>query len=243
MFEKVSTDLNFVSREVEIEKFWRENDIFQKSVDQREGQRRIHVLRRPAHGQRQAPHRAHRDPGHQGPDSPVPDHEGQEGAPQGRMGHPRPAGGAGSGKDCWAWTARSRSRNTASSPSFRSARNPSGNTRAMWEKMSDTCGLLGRHGASLHHLRQQLYRIRMVGAQDHFRQGACCTRAIRSCPTAPAAAPPLSSHEVAQGYKDVKERSAVVRFKVKGEENTYLLGLDHHPLDPAHQRGAVRQRQ
>ena len=37
MFEKVSTDLNFVSREVEIEKFWRENDIFQKSVDQREG--------------------------------------------------------------------------------------------------------------------------------------------------------------------------------------------------------------
>ena len=37
MFEKVSTDLNFVQREVEIEKFWRDNDIFKKSVDQREG--------------------------------------------------------------------------------------------------------------------------------------------------------------------------------------------------------------
>ena len=35
MFEKVSTDLNFAAREVEIEKFWKENDIFQKSVDQR----------------------------------------------------------------------------------------------------------------------------------------------------------------------------------------------------------------
>ena len=35
MFEKVSTDLNFVQREVEIEKFWRENEIFKKSVDQR----------------------------------------------------------------------------------------------------------------------------------------------------------------------------------------------------------------
>ena len=37
MFEKVSTDLNFVQREVEIEKFWRDNEIFKKSVDQREG--------------------------------------------------------------------------------------------------------------------------------------------------------------------------------------------------------------
>ena len=44
-----------------------------------------------------------------------------------------------------------------------------------------------------------------------------------SCGTA------LSSHEVSQGYKAVTERSAVVRFKVKGEENTYLYAWTTTP--------------
>lgn len=37
MYQKVSTDLNFVDREKDIEKFWRENDIFKKSMENREG--------------------------------------------------------------------------------------------------------------------------------------------------------------------------------------------------------------
>ena len=35
MYEKVSTDLNFVEREKEVEKFWKENDIFRKSMENR----------------------------------------------------------------------------------------------------------------------------------------------------------------------------------------------------------------
>ena len=35
MYKKVSTDMNFVSREKEVEKFWKDNDIFQKSIDNR----------------------------------------------------------------------------------------------------------------------------------------------------------------------------------------------------------------
>lgn len=35
MYQKVSTDLNFVDREKEVEKFWRENDIFRKSMENR----------------------------------------------------------------------------------------------------------------------------------------------------------------------------------------------------------------
>ena len=35
MYQKVSSDLNFVNREKEIEKFWRENDIFKKSMENR----------------------------------------------------------------------------------------------------------------------------------------------------------------------------------------------------------------
>jgi len=37
MYQKVSTDLNFVEREKEVEKFWKDNDIFQKSIKEREG--------------------------------------------------------------------------------------------------------------------------------------------------------------------------------------------------------------
>ena len=37
MFEKVSPNLNFVEREKKIEDFWKENDIFQKTIDQKEG--------------------------------------------------------------------------------------------------------------------------------------------------------------------------------------------------------------
>ena len=47
-------------------------------------------------------------------------------------------------------------------------------------------------------------------------------------PYCPRCGTPLSSHEVAQGYKDVKERSAIVRFKVKGEE-AYILAWTTTP--------------
>jgi isoleucyl-tRNA synthetase len=41
MYKKVSTDMNFVSREKEVEKFWDDNEIFQKSMDEKEGCRII----------------------------------------------------------------------------------------------------------------------------------------------------------------------------------------------------------
>ena len=48
-------------------------------------------------------------------------------------------------------------------------------------------------------------------------------------PYCPRCGTPLSSHEVAQGYKDVKERSATAKFIVKGEENTYFLAWTTTP--------------
>ena len=45
----------------------------------------------------------------------------------------------------------------------------------------------------------------------------------------PRCGTPLSSHEVAQGYKDVKERSAVAKFAAKGEENAYYLAWTTTP--------------
>ena len=47
-------------------------------------------------------------------------------------------------------------------------------------------------------------------------------KGFKIVPYCPRCGTPLSSHEVAQGYKDVKERSAIVRFKVKGEDAYFL---------------------
>ena len=58
----------------------------------------VYVLRWAAHGQRQAAYRPHPDPRDEGPDPPLPDHERQESAAQGRLGYARPSCGAGSGK-------------------------------------------------------------------------------------------------------------------------------------------------
>ncbi len=60
-------------------------------------------------------------------------------------------------------------------------------------------------------------------------------------PYCPRCGTALSSHEVAQGYKTVKETSAVVRFPVKGEENTYLLAWTTTPWTLPSQRRAVRE--
>ena len=60
-------------------------------------------------------------------------------------------------------------------------------------------------------------------------------------PYCPRCGTALSSHEVAQGYKNVKEKSAFVRFKVVGRGEYLSACLDYHPMDAAQQRGAVRQ--
>ena len=78
-------------------------------------------------------------------------------------------------------------------------------------------------------------------AEGDLPRRACCTRAIRSCPIARAAAPRCPATRSAQGYKAVKERSAVVRFKVKDEENTYIYAWTTTPWTLSEQRGAVRK--
>ena len=54
-------------------------------------------------------------------------------------------------------------------------------------------------------------------------------KGFKVVPYCPRCGTPLASHEVAQGYKDVKERSAIAKFAVKGEENTYFLAWTTTP--------------
>ncbi len=57
-------------------------------------------------------------------------------------------------------------------------------------------------------------------------------KGFKIVPYCPRCGTPLSAQEVAQGYKDVKERSAIVRFKVK-DEDAYILCVDDNSVDAA----------
>ena len=63
MYKEVSPNLNFVEREQETEKFWEENHIFEKSMEERQGDNAYVFYDGPPHRQRQAPHRPLADPG------------------------------------------------------------------------------------------------------------------------------------------------------------------------------------
>ena len=130
MYKKVSTDLNFVGREKEVEKFWDDNHIFEKSMENRkEGETYTFYDGPPtANGK---PHIGHvLTPRHQGHDPQIPDHEGLYGAQEGRLGHPRPAGGTGSGEGAGPGRQGPDRGSTAWSPSSTNVRRVSGNTRA-----------------------------------------------------------------------------------------------------------------
>ena len=87
MYQKVSTDLKFVDREKEVEKFWEENQIFEKSMENRK------------EGETYTFYDAYWScsyPCYQRYDPEIPDHEREDGSEKGRMGYPRSAGRAGS---------------------------------------------------------------------------------------------------------------------------------------------------
>ena len=79
-------------------------------------------------------------------------------------------------------------------------------------------------------LRMKMIILNRCGG--HLRRygiKACFIRDIKIVPYCPRCGTPLSSHEVAQGYKDVKEPSIYVKFRVKGEQQTYLMAWTTTP--------------
>ncbi len=97
-----------------------------------------------------------------------------------------------------------------------------------WEKMSEKVG----YWVDMEHpyityenyyIESEWWSLKQIFEKGLLYQGH---KIVPYCPRCGTA---LSSHEVAQGYKNVKETSAFVRFAVKGEENTYLLAWTTTP--------------
>ncbi len=226
MYKKVTTDMNFVGREKEVEQFWADNDIFQKSMEQREGCPEYTFYDGPptANGK---PHIGHvltrviKDM--------IPRYRTMKGYQV-----PRKAGWDTHGLPVELEVERSlgldgkdQIEEYGLEPFIDKCKESVWKYKGMWEDFSSTVGFW----ADMEHpyvtydndyIESEWWALKEIWNKGLLYKG------FKIVPYCPRCGTPLSAQEVAQGYKDVKERSAVVRFKVK-DEDAYILAWTTTP--------------
>ena len=219
-YEKVSTDMNFVDREKAVEKFWKENQIFEKSLDShKEGETYTFYDGPPtANGKPHIGHvltRAIKDM--------IPRYQTMKGHQV-----PRKAGWDTHGlpvelevEKLLGLDGKEQIEEYGLEPFIEKCKESVWKYKGMWEDFSGTVGFW----ADMEHpyvtydndfIESEWWALKQIWEKGLLYKG------FKIVPYCPRCGTPLSSHEVAQGYKDVKERSAIVRFKVKGEDAYFL---------------------
>ena len=226
MYDKVSTDLKFVDREKQVEKFWEENHIFEKSIDSRkEGETYTFYDGPPtANGK---PHIGHvltrviKDM--------IPRYRTMKGYMV-----PRKAGWDTHGlpvelevEKMLGLDGKEQIEAYGLEPFINHCKESVWKYKGMWEDFSATVGFWAdmEHPYVTYHndyIESEWWALKQIWEKGLLYKG------YKIVPYCPRCGTPLSSHEVAQGYKDVKERSAIARFKVKGED-AYILAWTTTP--------------
>ena len=226
MYDKVSTDLKFVEREKQVEKFWKENRIFEKSIEQREGCPSYMFYDGPptANGK---PHIGHvltrviKDM--------IPRYRTMKGYKV-----PRKAGWDTHGlpvevevEKLLGLSGKDKIEEYGLEPFIGHCKESVWKYKGMWEDFSGTVGFwadMDHPYVTYEHnfIESEWWALKQIWDKGLLYKG------FKIVPYCPRCGTPLSSQEVAQGYKDVKERSAVVRFKVKGED-AYILAWTTTP--------------
>ncbi len=226
MYDKVSTNLNFVEREKKIEKFWEDNNIFQKSIDERaEGEPYTFFDGPPtANGK---PHIGH-----------VLTRVIKDMIPryQTMKGHKidRKAGWDTHGlpvelevEKLLGLDGKEQIEEYGLEPFIQQCKESVWKYKGMWEDFSGTVGFW----ADMEHpyvtyendfIESEWWALKQIWEKKLLYKGH------KIVPYCPRCGTPLSSHEVAQGYKDVKEKSAIAKFKVVGED-AYILAWTTTP--------------
>ena len=220
MYKKVETDLNFVEREKETAKFWKENDIFQKSIDQRKDCPTYMFFDGPptANGK---PHIGHvltrviKDM--------IPRYHAMKGELV-----PRKAGWDTHGlpveievEKIIGIEGKEAIEEYGVEPFIEKCKESVWKYEGMWREFSDIVGFWADmdHPYVTYHddfIESEWWALKQIFDKDLLYKG------YKVVPYCPSCGTPLSSHEVAQGYKTLKEKSAVVRFKAKDGDFYYL---------------------
>ena len=227
MFEKVSTSMDFLTREKEVLSFWKKNEIFKKSVDLRKGCDTFTFYDGPptANGKPHIGHietRAIKDL--------IPRYQTMKG-----KNVLRKAGWDTHGlpvelevEKQLGLDGKDQIEQYGLEPFIKKCRESVWKYKGMWEEMSDRVG----YWCDMEHpyityednyIESEWWSLKEIAKKGLLYKGH---KIVPYCPRCGTA---LSSHEVSQGYKTVKERSAVVRFKVRDQENTYIYAWTTTP--------------
>ena len=226
MYDKVSANQNFVEREQKIEKFWADNMIFEKSIELRQHSPEFTFYDGPptANGK---PHIGHvltrviKDM--------IPRYKTMKGYKV-----PRKAGWDTHGlpvelevEKMLGLDGKDQIEAYGMEPFIQHCKDSVWKYKGMWEEFSDAVGFW----ADMEHpyvtydnnyIESEWWALKQIWDKKLLYKG------YKIVPYCPRCGTPLSSHEVAQGYKDVKERSAIACFKVKGED-AYILAWTTTP--------------
>ncbi len=220
MYKSISPNLNFVEEEKKVEKFWEDEKIFEKSIDSRaKGEPYVFYDGPPtANGK---PHIGHvltrviKDM--------IPRYRTMKGYMV-----PRKAGWDTHGlpvelevEKMLGLDGKEQIEEYGLEPFIEHCKESVWKYKGMWEDFSKTVGFW----ADMEHpyitydnnfIESEWWALKQIYEKGLLYKG------FKIVPYCPRCGTPLSSHEVAQGYKSVKERSAVVRFKVVGEDAYFL---------------------
>ena len=220
MYEKVSTDLNFVQREKNVGKFWRNQQIFEKSMKAREGSPVYTFYDGPptANGK---PHIGHvltrviKDM--------IPRYKTMKGYMV-----PRKAGWDTHGlpvelevEKLLGLDGKEQIEEYGMEPFIKKCKESVWKYKGMWEDFSGTVGFWADMDNPYvtyddNFIESEWWALKEIWNKDLLYKG------FKIVPYCPRCGTPLSAQEVAQGYKLVKERSAIVRFKVTDEDAYFL---------------------
>ncbi|MCR5388745.1 MAG: isoleucine--tRNA ligase [Lachnospiraceae bacterium] len=220
MYKKVDTGLNFVDREKAIEKFWKDNDIFKKSMENRKEGPTFTFYDGPptANGK---PHIGHvltrviKDM--------IPRYQTMKGNYV-----PRKAGWDTHGlpveievEKKLGLNGKNQIEEYGMEPFIKECRESVWKYKGMWEDFSGTVGFWADMDNPYitydnNFIESEWWALKKIFDEKLLYKG------FKIVPYCPRCGTPLSSQEVAQGYKTVKEKSAVVRFKIRNEEGYFL---------------------
>ena len=237
MYEKVSTDLNFVDREKQVEKFWKDEKIFEKSIDsRRKGTPYVFYDGPPtANGK---PHIGHvltrviKDM--------IPRYRTMKGYMV-----PRKAGWDTHGlpvelevEKLLGLDGKEQIEEYGVEPFIEKCKESVWKYKGMWEDFSSTVGFwadMENPYVTYHddYIESEWWALKQIWDKGLLYKG------FKIVPYCPRCGTPLSSHEVAQGYKDVKK----IRHRpLQGERRGRILPcMDHNTVDTSEQRGSLRK--
>lgn len=226
MYQKVDTNLNFVEREKKVQKFWEDQHIFEKSMEERKGSPMYTFYDGPptANGKPHIGHVLTRV---------IKDMIPRYRTMKGNM-VPRKAGWDTHGlpvelevERALGLDGKEQIEEYGLEPFIKHCKESVWKYKGMWEDFSGTVGFwadMEDPYVTYHNefIESEWWALKQIWEKGLLYKG------YKIVPYCPRCGTPLSSHEVAQGYKDVKERSAIVRFRVK-DEDAFILAWTTTP--------------